>query len=171
VLYNFWLPYSIYTNHTISSSSSKDWKNKLAKLNEAVRETNETERGSKIRPFTEKKILIALGIIVASAGFNCRGCELWAKENNELPASADPKTWWSIIKSPDFGQYLGGKQVQGVPKINTYNLDGNSPLFKNLFNNEEIWLMHPTGRWRMNLCLHGAHRKPKKEAFQIFPIL
>jgi hypothetical protein len=35
-----------------------------------------------------------------------RGCELLAKENNELPPSANPKTWQSIIKSPNFGRYL-----------------------------------------------------------------
>jgi hypothetical protein len=50
----------------------------------------------------EKEFLIALGITIAAAGFNCRSCELWAKENTELPASMDPKTWKSIMKGPDF---------------------------------------------------------------------
>ncbi len=73
-------------------SSSKDWKTELAKPNEALQETNEKERGSKIRPFTEKEFLKALGITIAAVGFNCRGCELWAKKNTELPASVDLKT-------------------------------------------------------------------------------
>jgi hypothetical protein len=55
-----------------SSSSSKDWKAKLTKLNEVVQETHEKERGSKIQPFTEIEFLIALGITIAAAGL--RGC-------------------------------------------------------------------------------------------------
>ena len=54
---------------------------------------------------------------MAAAGFNCRGCELWAKENTALPASADPKTWRSIIKSPDFGQYLGENRFKEYRKL------------------------------------------------------
>jgi hypothetical protein len=56
--------------------------------------------------------LIALGITIAAAGFNCRRCELWAKDNNEVPAIADLKTWQTIMKIPDFGQYLGENRLK-----------------------------------------------------------
>jgi hypothetical protein len=42
---------------------------------------------------------------------------LWAKENNELPPSADPKTWQSIIKTPDFGNYLGENRFWDYQKL------------------------------------------------------
>jgi hypothetical protein len=98
--------------------------------------TNKKERGSKIQPFIEKEFLIALGITVAAAGFNCKGCELWAKENT---TSDDPKTLQSIIKSPEFGQYyLGENRVKEYRKLisriwvnkDVKDLDhgGNSPL-------------------------------------------
>jgi hypothetical protein len=101
--------------------SSKNWKSKLARLNKVVHKTNNKERGSKIRPFTEKEFLKCLGIIIAAAGFNCRGCKLWAKDNKETP-TADPKTCPTIMRSPDFGQYLGGKQVQAVPEMDPLHL-------------------------------------------------
>jgi len=96
--------------------SSKNWKSKLARLNDVVHKTNNKERGSKIRPFMEKEFLKCLGIIIAAAGFNCRGCELWAKDNKETP-TADPKTWSTIMRSPDFGQYLGENRVKEFQKL------------------------------------------------------
>jgi hypothetical protein len=48
--------------------------------------------------------------------FNCRGCELWAKDNKETP-TADPKTWPTIMRSPDFGQYLGENRVKEFQKL------------------------------------------------------
>jgi hypothetical protein len=43
----------------------------------------------------------------STAGYNCRGCELWARENQDVPVTADPKTWQSILKGPDFGKFMG----------------------------------------------------------------
>ena len=70
---------------------------------------NNNERGSKIQPFMEKEFLKCLGIIIAAAGFNCRGCELWAKDNKE--------TWPTIMRSPDFGQYLGENRFKEFWKL------------------------------------------------------
>jgi hypothetical protein len=64
----------------------------------------------------EKEFLKCLGIIIAAAGFNCRGCELWAKDNKETP-TADPKTWPTIMRSPDFGQYLGKNRFKEFRKL------------------------------------------------------
>jgi hypothetical protein len=59
---------------------------------------------------------------IAAAEVHCRGCKLWAKENNELPPSANPKTWQSIIKSLDFGKYLGDSRFKEYRKIKSSNL-------------------------------------------------
>jgi len=61
-------------------------------------------------------IFKCLGITIAAAGFNCRGCELWVKDNKETPA-ADPKTWPTIMRSPDFGQCLGENRFKEFWKL------------------------------------------------------
>jgi len=95
---------------------SQNWKSKLAKLNELVQECNEKERGTRIRLFTEKEFLLGIGITIAAAGFNCRGAELWSKDNIETPG-ADPKTWPTIMRSPNFGQYLGENRYKEFRKL------------------------------------------------------
>ena len=87
------------------------------KLNEAVTELNTKERGAKVRHFTKKEFLVGLGIMIAVAGFNCRGCELWAKAPKQDPLDADPKTWGSIIPSPDFGRYMGENRFKEYRKL------------------------------------------------------
>jgi hypothetical protein len=80
-------------------------------------ELNTKERGAKVRHFNEKEFLIWLGIMIAAAGFNCRGCELWAKASKHDPLDADPKTWGSIIPSPDFGRYMGENRFKEYRKL------------------------------------------------------
>jgi hypothetical protein len=82
-----------------------------------VDEANIRERGAKVRKFTEKEFLIGLGIMIAAAGFNCRGCELWAKPSEENPFDSDPKSWSSIIPSPDFGKYMGENRFKEYRKV------------------------------------------------------
>ena len=48
---------------------------KFNKLNDTVAEINAKGRGAKIRPFTQNKFFIGQGIMIAAAGYNCRGCE------------------------------------------------------------------------------------------------
>ena len=80
-------------------------------------EANIRERGAKVRNFTEKEFLNGLGIMIAAAGFNCRGCELWAKPSEENPFDSDPKNWSSIIPSPDFGKYMGENWFKEYRKV------------------------------------------------------
>jgi len=80
-------------------------------------ELNKKERGARIWPFSEKEFLIGLGIMVAAAGFNWRGCELWAKASKQDPMDSDPKTWGNIIPSPDFGRYMGGNRFKEYRKV------------------------------------------------------
>jgi hypothetical protein len=82
-----------------------------------VDESNIRERGAKVRKFTEKEFLIGLGIMIAAAGFNCRGCELWAKPSDENQIDSDPKSWSSIIPSPDFGKYMGENRFKEYRKV------------------------------------------------------
>ncbi len=53
----------------------QEWKMKFNKLNDAVAEINAKGRGAKIRPFTQNEFFIGQGIMIAAAGYNCRGCE------------------------------------------------------------------------------------------------
>jgi hypothetical protein len=48
-----------------------------------------------------------MGIIIAAAGYNCRGCELLAADNPDIPVGENVKRWRSIIQSPNFGKYMG----------------------------------------------------------------
>ena len=107
----------VFTASLFCFSFTQSWKAKLEKLNEAVTELNTKERGAKVRHFSEKEFLIGLGIMIAAAGFNCRGCELWAKASEQEPYDADPKTWGSIIPSPDFGRYMGENQFKEYRKV------------------------------------------------------
>jgi hypothetical protein len=117
LLASFWLLF-LYSHHHLLFFFllSKNWKSKVVKLNEIVQEANAKERGSRIRPFTEREFLICLGIMVAAPGFNCRGSELWAKDNTGTPG-ADPKTWQTIMISPNFGQYLGESRFKEFQKL------------------------------------------------------
>ena len=95
----------------------QDWKAKVHKLNDAINAENMKPRGAKIRNFTEQEFLVGMGIIIAAAGFNCRGCELWAVDNPELAVTLDVKTWRSIIQSPNFGKYMGENRFKEYRKM------------------------------------------------------
>ena len=82
----------------------KDWKAKLEVLNDAVEDHNAFNHGAmKVRPFMESKFLIGLGVVIAAAGYNCKGSELWKKEVTAATPTLDVTTWQSIIQNPDFG--------------------------------------------------------------------
>jgi hypothetical protein len=61
----------------------------------------------KICPFTQEEFSLGMGIIIAVARYNFRRYELWARENQDVPVMADPKTWQSILKDSDFGKFMG----------------------------------------------------------------
>ncbi len=109
--------FSFFSASHVCFSFIQRWKNKLKKLNEAVAELNTKERAARIQPFSEKEFLIGLGITIAAAGFNCRGCELWAKASKQDPQVSDPKTWGNIIPSPDFGRYMGENRFKEYHKL------------------------------------------------------
>jgi hypothetical protein len=58
-----------------------------------------------------------LGVTIAAAGFNCRGCELWKKDNQDAAATADPRTWQTIVKSPDFSVYISENRFKEYRKV------------------------------------------------------
>ncbi len=109
--------FAFFSASHVCFSFIQRWKNKLKKLNEAVAELSTKERGARIQPFSEKEFLIGLGITVAAAGFNCRGCELWAKASKQDPLDSDPKTWGNIIPSPDFGRYMRENRFKEYRKV------------------------------------------------------
>jgi hypothetical protein len=89
---------------------------KFNKLNDAVAAINAKGRGAKIRPFTQNEFFIGQGIMIAAAGYNYRGCELWSKDNEDVGVTANPKTWVSVLKSPDFGKFMGECQLRNSAK-------------------------------------------------------
>ena len=78
---------------------------------------NSKVRGAKVRPFTEKAFLIVMGIIIAAAGYNCRGCELWAADDPKIIVCKDVKSWRSIIQSPNFGKFMGENRFKEYHKL------------------------------------------------------
>jgi hypothetical protein len=89
----------------------------LNKLNTAVDEWNDKERGARVRHFSEREFFIGIGIMIAAAGFNCRGCELWATRNEISECFSDPKTWMTINESPNFGRYMGENRFKEYRKL------------------------------------------------------
>ena len=70
-----------------------------------------------MRQFTEREFLVAMGIMIAAAGFNCRGCELWSASNRVNESISDLKTWVMINESPDFGKYMGENRFKEYRKL------------------------------------------------------
>jgi hypothetical protein len=58
-----------------------------------------------------------MGIMIAAAGFNCRGSELWKTTNLENETLQDPKTWVTINESPDFGKFMGENRFKEYRKL------------------------------------------------------
>ena len=58
-----------------------------------------------------------MGIIIAAAGYNCRGCELWASDDPDIPVCEDVKSWRSIIQSPNFGKFMGENRFKEYHKL------------------------------------------------------
>jgi hypothetical protein len=73
----------------------------------AVYDENNKERGTKVCHFTEQEFLIGMGIMIAAAGFNFRGSELWKTTSLDNETLQDPKTWVTINESPNFGKFTG----------------------------------------------------------------
>jgi len=78
---------------------------------------NTKARGAKVRPFTEKEFLVAMGILIAAAGYDWRGCELWASDDPDIPVCEDVKSWRSIIQSPNFGKFMGENRFKEYRKL------------------------------------------------------
>ena len=78
---------------------------------------NEKERGARVRHFSEREFFIGIGIMIAAAGFNCRGCELWTTRNQISECFSDPKTWMTINESPNFGKYMGENWFKEYRKL------------------------------------------------------
>jgi hypothetical protein len=79
----------------------------MQKLNEAVDQENKKESGAEVCYFTEQEFLIGLGIMIATAGFNCRGCKHWKTTNQDNENLQDTKSWVTVNESPDFGKFMG----------------------------------------------------------------
>jgi len=88
--------------------SFKDWEEKLEKLNEAVRLANEKAGpGKKVPLFSAEELLKGFGILIAAAGYNCKGAELWNREpEGDIWFGNDVSTWPNIIPAPNFSQFM-----------------------------------------------------------------
>jgi len=58
-----------------------------------------------------------MDIMIAAAGYDCRGCKLWATDSQDVPVMADPKTWQSILTGPNFGKFMGENQFKEYRKM------------------------------------------------------
>jgi hypothetical protein len=112
--------------------SFADWQEKLQRLNAAMEAENAKPRsGKKIPLFTPDEFCKALGILIAAAGYNCKGVELWRKVSGEC-FSSDVSEWPSVIPPPNFDCLMSSnhfKQWQKfIPIIwedETLQFDGN----------------------------------------------
>jgi hypothetical protein len=90
---------------------------KFNKINDAVAAINATVRGAKVCPFTQNEFFIGQGIMIAAAGYNCKGCELWSKDNEDVGVTANPKTWVSVTLL-----FVATKNAGSTKKGNPYNM-------------------------------------------------
>jgi hypothetical protein len=80
-----------------------DWKEKFQRLNAAVEaENSKAKSGKKIPLFPPDEFCKALGILIAAAGYNCKGVELWQKESGDA-FSGDVSEWPRPLVAIFFG--------------------------------------------------------------------
>jgi hypothetical protein len=80
----------------------KDWKEKVAKMNEAVASTK-----VKCRAFTEKEFLTGLGILIGAAEFAKRGSDLFSvKDQQEGDDDEENEVWQSLCAEPHFERFM-----------------------------------------------------------------
>jgi hypothetical protein len=122
--------------------------------------------GAKVQAFKEKEFLVAMGIIIATAGYNCRGCELWAADDPDIPVCQDINSWCSIIQLLTFGKYMGENRFKEYHKLNPSiweekDAKDSDPWWDlsqaveefNQQSREET--KQQCGRWKMSQCQHG----------------
>jgi hypothetical protein len=81
---------------------SPRWQDKLDKLNAAIEKQNSTEKGNKVRPFSEAEFLAGLGLIVGAVEYGNIGSSLWlnGKKKN------DDNEWRTILPQPNFDRFM-----------------------------------------------------------------
>jgi hypothetical protein len=52
-----------------------------------------------------------LGILIAAAGYNCKGVELWRKASGDA-FSGDVSEWPSVIPPPNFDRYMSANHFK-----------------------------------------------------------
>jgi len=77
------------------------WQDKLQKMNAAIEQHNSTERGMKIRPFSESEFLVALGLIIGAVEYGSKGSSLWLNGKKSMEAD-----WSSILPHPNFDPFM-----------------------------------------------------------------
>ncbi len=80
--------------------SFKDWKSKVAKMNEAVEASK-----AKTRQFSPAEFLVDLGILVGAAEFAQRGCDLFAMKDRASEGEQF-EVWASLYPEPHFEKYM-----------------------------------------------------------------
>jgi len=102
--------------------SFKDWEEKLDKMNEAVQLENEKVAGGKKVPlFSAEEFLKGFGILIAAAGYNCKGAELWSKEpEGDIWFGNDVSTWPNIIPAPNFSRFMSLNRFNQWRKFITF---------------------------------------------------
>jgi hypothetical protein len=112
--------------------SFADWREKLQRLNAAIEAENAKPRsGKKIPLFTPDEFCKAPGILIAAAGYNCKGVELWRKASGDA-FSGDVSEWPSIIPPPNFDRFMSSNRFKQWQKFipiiwedETLQFDGN----------------------------------------------
>jgi hypothetical protein len=61
--------------------------------------------------FSPDEFCKALGILIAAAGYNCKGVELWQKESGDA-FSGDVSEWPSVIPPPNFDRFMSANRFK-----------------------------------------------------------
>ena len=113
-----------------------DFQQKLDKMNAAIEADNSSNSSSKkVSLFSAEEFFKGFGVMIAAAGYNCRGIDLWQKEPSAdcQFSSFDTTTWPSIIPAPNFERYMSSNRFKQwrkfIPYISTkmlhYNMMAN----------------------------------------------
>ncbi len=74
---------------------------KFQKMNAAIERQNSSERGTKIRPFSESEFLVALGLIIGALEYGTKGSSLWLIGKKSMEAD-----WCSILPHHNFDRFM-----------------------------------------------------------------
>ena len=78
-----------------------NYEEKVEKMNEAISATK-----VKCRPFTQKKLLIGLAILIGAAEFAKRGSDLFSVKDQMVDEEEESEVWTSLCSEPHFERFM-----------------------------------------------------------------